>query len=93
MPADWAPDVLDALLGAGADPQDLALNLRGARLDGATLHFANLSGSFEGARLGGFDFGYARVSGSADAWTELPADQSCEVTDSPWAGKQITCVR
>jgi 2-polyprenyl-6-methoxyphenol hydroxylase-like FAD-dependent oxidoreductase len=29
--ADWAPDVLDALLDAGADPQDLALKLRGPR--------------------------------------------------------------
>jgi len=72
---------------------DLSLNLRGAHLEGARLHFANLSGSFEGARLGGFDFGYARVSGSGDAWTELPEDQSCEVTDSPWAGKQLTCLR
>ena len=27
--ADWAPDVLDALLAAGADPQDLALKLDG----------------------------------------------------------------
>jgi hypothetical protein len=29
--ADWAPDVLDTLLDAGADPQDLALKLRGPR--------------------------------------------------------------
>lgn len=29
--AEWAPDVLDALLNAGADPQDLALKLRGSR--------------------------------------------------------------
>jgi 2-polyprenyl-6-methoxyphenol hydroxylase-like FAD-dependent oxidoreductase len=27
--ADWAPDVLDALMDAGADPQDLALKLTG----------------------------------------------------------------
>jgi 2-polyprenyl-6-methoxyphenol hydroxylase-like FAD-dependent oxidoreductase len=32
--ADWAPDVLDTLLGAGADPQDLALKLQGARQPG-----------------------------------------------------------
>jgi 2-polyprenyl-6-methoxyphenol hydroxylase-like FAD-dependent oxidoreductase len=30
----WAPDVLDALLDAGADPQDLALKLRGPREPG-----------------------------------------------------------
>jgi 2-polyprenyl-6-methoxyphenol hydroxylase-like FAD-dependent oxidoreductase len=29
--ADWAPDVLDTLLDAGADPQDLALKLEGPR--------------------------------------------------------------
>jgi len=29
--ADWAPDVLDALLDAGAEPQDLALKLHGPR--------------------------------------------------------------
>ena len=34
MLADWAPDVLDALLEAGADPQDLALKLRGPRQAG-----------------------------------------------------------
>ena len=28
--ADWAPDVLDALMDAGADPQDLALKLTGS---------------------------------------------------------------
>jgi 2-polyprenyl-6-methoxyphenol hydroxylase-like FAD-dependent oxidoreductase len=28
---EWAPDVLDALVDAGADPQDLALKLRGPR--------------------------------------------------------------
>jgi 2-polyprenyl-6-methoxyphenol hydroxylase-like FAD-dependent oxidoreductase len=28
---DWAPDVLDMLLEAGADPQDLSLKLHGAR--------------------------------------------------------------
>ena len=32
--SDWASDVLDALLEAGADPQDLALKLRGARQPG-----------------------------------------------------------
>jgi 2-polyprenyl-6-methoxyphenol hydroxylase-like FAD-dependent oxidoreductase len=32
--ADWAPDVLDALLDAGADPQDLALKLQGPRQSG-----------------------------------------------------------
>jgi 2-polyprenyl-6-methoxyphenol hydroxylase-like FAD-dependent oxidoreductase len=32
--ADWAPDVLDTLLEAGADPQDLALKLRGPRQPG-----------------------------------------------------------
>jgi 2-polyprenyl-6-methoxyphenol hydroxylase-like FAD-dependent oxidoreductase len=32
--ADWAPDVLDALLDAGADPQDLALKLHGPREPG-----------------------------------------------------------
>jgi 2-polyprenyl-6-methoxyphenol hydroxylase-like FAD-dependent oxidoreductase len=31
---DWAPDVLDMLLDAGADPQDVALKLRGAREPG-----------------------------------------------------------
>jgi 2-polyprenyl-6-methoxyphenol hydroxylase-like FAD-dependent oxidoreductase len=29
--ADWAPDILDTLLDAGADPQDLALKLHGSR--------------------------------------------------------------
>jgi 2-polyprenyl-6-methoxyphenol hydroxylase-like FAD-dependent oxidoreductase len=32
--ADWAPDVLDTLLDAGADPQDLALKLHGSRQPG-----------------------------------------------------------
>src|SRR5687768_8307273 len=32
--ADWAPDVLDTLLDAGADPQDLALMLQGPRQSG-----------------------------------------------------------
>jgi 2-polyprenyl-6-methoxyphenol hydroxylase-like FAD-dependent oxidoreductase len=32
--ADWAPDVLDALLDAGADAQDLALKLQGSRQSG-----------------------------------------------------------
>ena len=32
--ADWAPDVLEALVDAGADPQDLALKLRGPRQPG-----------------------------------------------------------
>jgi 2-polyprenyl-6-methoxyphenol hydroxylase-like FAD-dependent oxidoreductase len=32
--ADWAPDVLEALLGAGAHPQDVALKLRGSRQPG-----------------------------------------------------------
>jgi 2-polyprenyl-6-methoxyphenol hydroxylase-like FAD-dependent oxidoreductase len=32
--SEWAPDVLDALLDAGADPQDLALKLRGPRQPG-----------------------------------------------------------
>ena len=32
--ADWAPDVLDMLLDAGADPQDLSLKLRGPREPG-----------------------------------------------------------
>src|SRR5215218_159227 len=32
--SDWAPDVLEALLGAGADPQDVALKLRGPRQPG-----------------------------------------------------------
>lgn len=31
---DWAPDVLDTLLDAGADPQDLALKLHGSRQRG-----------------------------------------------------------
>src|SRR5918998_4720573 len=29
--ADWAPDVLDALIQAGADPQDLTTKLQGPR--------------------------------------------------------------
>ena len=32
--ADWAPDVLETLLDAGADPQDLALKLKGPRQPG-----------------------------------------------------------
>jgi 2-polyprenyl-6-methoxyphenol hydroxylase-like FAD-dependent oxidoreductase len=32
--AEWAPDVLDTLLDAGADPQDLALKLQGPRQPG-----------------------------------------------------------
>src|SRR5919197_2168234 len=32
--ADWAPDVLDTLMDAGADPQDLALKLHGPRQPG-----------------------------------------------------------
>jgi 2-polyprenyl-6-methoxyphenol hydroxylase-like FAD-dependent oxidoreductase len=32
--SDWASDVLDALLEAGAEPQDLALKLRGPRQPG-----------------------------------------------------------
>src|SRR5690242_19053756 len=32
--AQWAPDVLDLLLDCGAEPQDLAVKLRGARQPG-----------------------------------------------------------
>src|SRR5215218_3517494 len=32
--ADWAPDVLQTLLDAGADPQDVALKLQGPRQPG-----------------------------------------------------------
>jgi 2-polyprenyl-6-methoxyphenol hydroxylase-like FAD-dependent oxidoreductase len=32
--AEWAPDVLETLLDAGADPQDLALKLQGSRQSG-----------------------------------------------------------
>lgn len=32
--ADWAPDVLETLMDVGADPQDLALKLRGPREPG-----------------------------------------------------------
>jgi len=32
--SEWAPDVLDTLLEAGADPQDVALKLRGPRQPG-----------------------------------------------------------
>jgi 2-polyprenyl-6-methoxyphenol hydroxylase-like FAD-dependent oxidoreductase len=32
--SEWAPDVLDMLLAAGADPQDLARKLRGSRQEG-----------------------------------------------------------
>src|SRR5689334_13733423 len=32
--ADWAPDVLQDLLDAGADPQDIARGLRGPRVAG-----------------------------------------------------------
>src|SRR5215212_9083056 len=32
--SDWAPDILDTLLDAGADPQDVALKLQGPRLPG-----------------------------------------------------------
>jgi 2-polyprenyl-6-methoxyphenol hydroxylase-like FAD-dependent oxidoreductase len=32
--SDWAPDVLDLLVDAGADPQDVALKLRGPRQPG-----------------------------------------------------------
>ncbi len=32
--SEWAPDVLDALLDAGAEPQDLAVKLRGPRQAG-----------------------------------------------------------
>src|SRR5919197_628359 len=31
---DWAPDVIDALIDAGADPQDVALKLQGPRQPG-----------------------------------------------------------
>ena len=34
MLSDWAPDVLDALIDAGADPQDLSLKLTGPRRPG-----------------------------------------------------------
>lgn len=71
---------------------DLALNLRGANLDGATLYFANLSASLEGARMQKFQFGYAKITGRVDASTELPVSSSCSVVESPWAGNQVTCV-
>src|SRR5688500_17815271 len=32
--AEWAPGILETLLDAGADPQDLALKLRGPRQSG-----------------------------------------------------------
>jgi hypothetical protein len=72
---------------------DLALNLRGALLDGATLHFANLSAALQGARLRKFVFGYAKITGSIDAFTELPIGEGCSVVESTWAGNQVTCVQ
>ena len=72
---------------------ELALNLRGALLDGATLHFANLSASLEGARMRKLVFGYSRITGSIDASTELPIGSACSVVESPWAGNQVTCMQ
>ena len=34
LAVEWAPDVLDMLIAAGADPQDVALKLHGPRQEG-----------------------------------------------------------
>ena len=48
-------------------------NLRGAVLDGAGMHFANLvDANLEGAKMTEFEFGYAEISGSIDTHTQFP---------------------
>jgi hypothetical protein len=55
------------------------LDLRGANLSEAKLHFAAIVGArFEGADLRTFEFGYATVSGAVDKHTIIPEDTFCE---------------
>jgi len=50
-----------------------AWNLRGAVLDGAGMHFANLvDANLEGAKMTEFEFGYAEITGSIDTHTQFP---------------------
>lgn len=64
-------------------PSFVGLDLRGAVLDGAALHFANiLDARLEGADLANFSFGYATVSGSIDEHTVVPADMFCDAPDA-----------
>ncbi len=63
------------------------LDLRGANLNGAGLHFAHFEDArFEGAAMTLFDFGYARLEGSVDEHTQL--HENCEPADG-----RIDCSR
>ena len=50
-----------------------AWNLRGAVLDGAGMHFANLvDANLEGVKMTEFEFGYAEITGTIDTHTQFP---------------------
>jgi len=64
-------------------------DLRGAALDQATLHFAQLTDArLEGTSMAAFDYGYAEVSGRIDDATVLPLDGDCAVE-----ADRVTCRR
>ena len=72
----WALSLNEGFLGY---PTWIGMDLRGARLGGASLHFANfLDASLEGTKFDGFEFGYAQVTGTIDEHTER-LDENCTV--------------
>ena len=66
-------------------------HLVGARLDGATLSSAQLRfASLQGARFSSLRLESATLDGSIDDTSSIPA-ANCEVGESPWAGRSVSC--
>ncbi len=81
----WALSLNEGFLGS---PTWIGMDLRGAKLGGASLHFANvLDASLEGTKFDGFEFGYAQVTGTIDEHTEW-LDENCTVD-----GSDVYCAR
>jgi len=54
---------------------NLDWNVRGALMNGAQIHFANMIGAdFSGADMTDFEYGYTSLQGIADEYTQLPID-------------------
>lgn len=72
-------------------PVFAGLDLRGADLREAKLHFAAIvDARFEGADLSSFEFGYATVSGSVDEHSTVPDATFC---DAATDGDRYECTR
>jgi hypothetical protein len=76
-----------ALNGEDFSYPNLAWDVRGAHLNGATISFADMIGAdFRGTKMDSFSYGYTTLKGKVDQFTQLPSD--C----TPQA-EQIDCLR